>query len=54
MKSAYKFLVGNSEGKIKPGRPRHRREDTIEVILKEIMLQDDSFNFAQNMIQSCS
>jgi hypothetical protein len=35
MTSAHKFLVGNPEGKIPPERPRHRREDNIEITLKK-------------------
>jgi hypothetical protein len=29
--NSYKIFFGNSEGKILPWRPRHRREDTIKM-----------------------
>jgi hypothetical protein len=40
-RNAYKFLVGNPEGKIPLGRPSHIREDNNEVVLKEIMFQGE-------------
>jgi hypothetical protein len=38
MKSTYKILVERSEGKRQLGRPRHRPEDTIKIILKLIVM----------------
>jgi hypothetical protein len=35
-RDAYKVLVGRSEGKRPPGRPRHRQEDNIKMDLQEI------------------
>ena len=32
----YRFLVGKSEGKRSPGRPRHRWEDNIKMDLQEV------------------
>jgi hypothetical protein len=32
----YKILIGNSEGKKPPGRPRFRCGDNIKIYLKEI------------------
>jgi hypothetical protein len=39
MRSAYKILVLNSEGKRPLRRPRHRWEDNIKVHLKETGLE---------------
>jgi hypothetical protein len=36
MRSAYRILVGSSEGKRPFGRPRHRWEDSIKMDLQEV------------------
>jgi hypothetical protein len=36
MRNAYKILVGKPEGMGPVGRPKHRREDNIGMILREI------------------
>jgi hypothetical protein len=36
IRSSYKILVRNSEGRRPPRRPRHRWEDNIRMDLKEI------------------
>jgi hypothetical protein len=35
-RNVYRVLVGKSEGKRPPGRPRHRWEDEIKMDLREI------------------
>jgi hypothetical protein len=35
-RGVYRVLVGNSEGKIPLGRPRHRWEDNIEMDIQEM------------------
>jgi hypothetical protein len=39
MKKSYKILVGNPEGKNSLGRLRPRREDTINMYLKQVVLR---------------
>jgi hypothetical protein len=36
MRNAYNISVGNPEGKVPIGRPRHRWEDNIKADLKEM------------------
>jgi hypothetical protein len=52
MRSAYKILVGKSEGKRQHGRPRHRWEDNIRMDLNEIEGNGvDWFHLAQDREQ---
>jgi hypothetical protein len=44
MISAYRILVGKLEGKRPFGRSRHKWEDNIEMDLKEIGFELDSFH----------
>jgi hypothetical protein len=48
MKKSYKILVGNPEGKNSLGRLRPRREDTINVYLKQVVLK---IYLAQDRVQ---
>jgi len=40
MKNAYKFLLGNPEGKRSLGRPRRIREDNIKTDLRDVGWED--------------
>jgi hypothetical protein len=40
MRTAYKILVGNPEGKKPPGRPRRRWKDNFKANFKEIVCED--------------
>jgi hypothetical protein len=39
-RNSYRVLVGNPEGKRPLGRPRHRWEDNIKMVLREMGLGD--------------
>jgi hypothetical protein len=52
-KSVYRILVGKSEGKRPLGRPRHRREDNVEMDLGQIAWGGvDCIDLAQDRDQS--
>jgi len=36
IRAAYRIFVGRREGRIPPGRPRHRWEDNIKIDLQEV------------------
>jgi hypothetical protein len=42
--NAYRILVGKSDGKRPPGRPRHRQEDNIKLDSREIGLGGMDWN----------
>jgi hypothetical protein len=51
MRNAYRYLVGNPEGKRPVGQPGNRREDNIKMIISKIRWGVDEINRAQDKEQ---
>jgi hypothetical protein len=52
MRHAYKIVVGKSERKSPPGRPSHRREDNVRMVIKAIVWEGvDWMHVAQDRDQ---
>jgi hypothetical protein len=47
-RGAYRILVGRPEGRRPLGRPRHRWEDNIKMVLQEVWWDMDWIELAQD------